>query len=58
MPLDSGGVLVSERISLEFEISAIKKSDEAAEEPEEAEVSEETGEDTEDTEDTEEAQAG
>lgn len=29
MPLDSGGVLVSERISLEFEISAIKKTDEA-----------------------------
>ncbi|MBD3783198.1 MAG: YceI family protein [Micrococcales bacterium] len=28
MPLDSGGVLVSERITLEFEISAIKREDE------------------------------
>ena len=27
MPLDSGGVLVSERITLEFEISAIKRKD-------------------------------
>jgi polyisoprenoid-binding protein YceI len=27
MPLDSGGVLVSEKITLEFEISAIKKDD-------------------------------
>lgn len=25
MPLDAGGVLVSEKISLEFEISAIKR---------------------------------
>ena len=25
MPLDAGGVLVSERITLEFEISAIKR---------------------------------
>jgi len=29
MPLDSGGVLVSERITLEFEISAIRREDEA-----------------------------
>jgi polyisoprenoid-binding protein YceI len=29
MPLDKGGVLVSERISLEFEISAIQKTSEA-----------------------------
>jgi polyisoprenoid-binding protein YceI len=28
MPLDAGGVLVSEKISLEFEISAVKKADE------------------------------
>jgi polyisoprenoid-binding protein YceI len=27
MPLDSGGVLVSEKISLEFEISAVKRTD-------------------------------
>jgi polyisoprenoid-binding protein YceI len=52
MPLDSGGVLVSERITLEFEISAVKKTDEADEEPEESEPSRE------DTGDTEEAQAG
>jgi hypothetical protein len=25
MPLDAGGVLVSEKISLEFEISAVKR---------------------------------
>ena len=31
MPLDSGGVLVSEKISLEFEISAIKRGSDAQE---------------------------
>ena len=30
MPLDKGGVLVSERISLEFEISAVQKTSEGA----------------------------
>lgn len=30
VPLDSGGLLISERISLEFEISAIKKEQDAA----------------------------
>jgi polyisoprenoid-binding protein YceI len=32
MPLDSGGVLVSEKISLEFEISAIKRGSDAQDE--------------------------
>ena len=32
MPLDRGGVLVSEKIDLEFEISAIKKTDEGQDE--------------------------
>lgn len=41
-PLDSGGVLVSEKISLEFEISAVKV--EAAADDEEAEEAEETEE--------------
>ncbi|MGG5259003.1 YceI family protein [Phycicoccus avicenniae] len=30
MPLDTGGVLVSERVTLEFEISAIRREDEPA----------------------------
>jgi polyisoprenoid-binding protein YceI len=34
MPLDSGGVLVSERISLEFELSAVKQESPAGEGPE------------------------
>jgi polyisoprenoid-binding protein YceI len=33
MPLDSGGVLVSEKISLEFEISAIKRQPDGEDQP-------------------------
>ena len=35
MPLDSGGVLVSEKISLEFEISAIKRGSDAQDDAQE-----------------------
>ena len=34
MPLDAGGMLVSEKISLEFEISAIKRASDQAAQPE------------------------
>ncbi len=33
MPLDSGGVLVSERITLEFDVSAVRRPDPSAESP-------------------------
>lgn len=40
MPLDAGGLLVSEKITLEFEISAIKREGDAAQGDDEAESTE------------------